>query len=147
MKRIAVAVDRSAPSLRAVDLAAEVAGKYGAELVLLTVMRDISGPDPALVEYARLEHIKDPPVGLSIESVREGLTDIRNLARNKGASKVSVEVFVGDPATEILAYAEAGKPDLIVMGSRGHGRLAGLLLGSVVQKVAGLAPCPVLVVH
>jgi nucleotide-binding universal stress UspA family protein len=37
--------------------------------------------------------------------------------------------------------------DLIVVGSRGHGRLAGLLLGSVAQKVVSLAPCPVVVVR
>lgn len=147
MNRIVVAVDRSEPSLRAVDLAAEVANRYGAELVLLTVMRDVSGPDPALEAYAQMEHIKDPPAAMEIESVRDGLADVRDRAQAKGAKRVSVEVFVGDAVAEILAYAEDARPDLIVMGSRGHGRLAGLLLGSVVQKVTGLAHCPVLVVH
>lgn len=147
MKRIAVAVDRSAASLRAVDLAADIAGKYGTELVLLTVVRDIATPDPALEEYARMEHISDPPAGLAIESVRQSFSDLCDRAKERGAPRVSVDVFVGEAADEILAFAEAAQPDLIVMGSRGHGRLAGLLLGSVTQKVTGLARCPVLVVH
>jgi len=147
MKRIAVAVDRSAASLRAVDLAADLAGKYGAELVLLTVVRDVAVPDPALEEYARLEHINDPPEELELESVRQSFSDVCDRARNAGIEKVSVEVFVGEAADEILTFAEAARPDMVVMGSRGHGRLAGLLLGSVAQKVTGLARCPVLVVH
>jgi nucleotide-binding universal stress UspA family protein len=147
MKRIVVAVDRSDASLRAVDIAADVANRYDAELVLLTVVHQATAPDPALEAYARMEHLKDPPEGLALEAVREGLGDVRDRARAKGAKQVSIDVFVGDTAAEILAYAEGVRPDLIVMGSRGHGRLAGLLLGSVVQKVIGLAPCPVLVVH
>ncbi len=147
MKRIAVAVDRSAASLRAVDFAADLAKKYGAEVVLLTVIRDVAVPDPALEEYAKMEHINDPPEELEIESVRQSFSDISDRVRDSGIEKVSVEVFVGEAADEILAFAEAAQPDLIAMGSRGHGRLAGLLLGSVVQKVTGLARCPVLVVH
>ena len=46
MKRIIAAVDLSEPSLRAVDLAADLANKYDAELVLPTVGHDITGPDP-----------------------------------------------------------------------------------------------------
>ena len=147
MKRIVVAVDRSESSLRAVDLAADLTAKYGAELVLLTVLRDVATPDPALEAYAQMEHIKDAPATLELETARDGLTDIADRARACGVGLVSVEVFVGDPATEILAYVEGVRPDLVVMGSRGHGRLAGLLLGSVTQKVIGLAHCPVLVVH
>jgi nucleotide-binding universal stress UspA family protein len=147
MKRMAVAVDRSAASLRAVDLAADLANKYGAELVVLTVIRDLSSSDPAIEEYARMEHISDPVAGIEIESVRQSLSDISDRAREKGAPTVSVEVFVGEAADEIHAFAEAARPYLIAMGSRGHGRLAGLLLGSVTQKVSGLARCPVLVVH
>jgi nucleotide-binding universal stress UspA family protein len=41
--------------------------------------------------------------------------------------------------------AQRENADLIVVGSRGHGRLAGLLLGSVAQKVIAHASCPVLV--
>jgi nucleotide-binding universal stress UspA family protein len=147
MKRIVVAVDRSEASLRAVDFAADLANKYAAELVLLTIVHDIRTTDPALEAFARMEHIKDPPAAIEIEAVRDRLGDISDRARAKGSSLISTDVAVGDPAAEILVYAGSARPDLIVMGSRGHGRLAGLLLGSVVQKVIGLAPCPVLVVH
>ncbi|MFI4995031.1 MAG: universal stress protein [Hyphomicrobiales bacterium] len=147
MKRILVAVDRSEPSLRAVDLAADVAGKYGASLLLVTAIRDVGRPDPGVEAYVRIEHIKDPPIALEIEGVRNELSAVRDRALAKGARDVSVDVVIGDAAEQILANAKDSQADLIVMGSRGHGRLAGLLLGSVAQKVVGLAPCPVLVVH
>jgi nucleotide-binding universal stress UspA family protein len=147
MKRIIAAVDRSEPSLRAVDLAADLANKYDAELVLLTVGHDTTGPDPEMEAYARMEHIREPTLTLLIDSIRGGLTEARDRAAAKGARRISTEVFIGQPAAEILASASAGQADLIVMGSRGHGRLTGLLLGSVAQKVVALARCPVLVVH
>jgi nucleotide-binding universal stress UspA family protein len=147
MKRIVAAVDRSEPSLRAVDLAADLAAKYGAELVLLTVGHAIAGPDPGMEAYARLEHIREPVPTIAIESMREGLASVRDRAVAKGVRHVSTEVFVGDPAEQILACADARQADLIALGSRGHGRLAGLLLGSVAQKVVALAQCAVLVVH
>ncbi len=147
MKRILVAVDLSEPSLRAVDLAADLAAKYDAELVLLTVRHEIAGRDPGMEAYARLEHIQEPVPTIAIESMREGLTGVRDRASAKGARHMSTEVFVGDPAEPILACADRRQADLIALGSRGHGRLAGLLLGSVAQKVVALARGPVLVVH
>ncbi len=79
--------------------------------------------------------------------MREGLVGVRVRAVAKGARHVSTEAFAGDPAEQILAWADARQADLIALGSRGHGRLAGLLLGSVTQKVVALARCAVLVVH
>lgn len=147
MKRIVAAIDHSEASLRAADLAAELAGKYGAQLVLLLVGRDIGAPDAGVEAYAKIEHIQERTPTLVIESLRETLTSISERATAHGARHVSTEVAVGDPAEQILAFAKDERADLIVMGSRGHGRLAGLLLGSATQKVVPLATCPVLVVH
>jgi len=57
------------------------------------------------------------------------------------------EVLEGPPAEAILTVAETRKVDLIVMGTRGLGRLAGLLIGSVSQRVVSQAGCPVLLVR
>jgi len=51
----------------------------------------------------------------------------------------------GNPAKELLDAAEGAA--MIVVGSRGHGGFAGMLLGSVSSHVAEHATCPVLVVH
>ncbi len=61
--------------------------------------------------------------------------------------KVHTEILEGSPAEAILDVAKTRKNDLIVMGSRGRGRLTGLLLGSQSQKVVQHAPCPVLIVR
>jgi len=61
--------------------------------------------------------------------------------------EIHIEVLEGPPAEAILAVAAARHNDLIVVGSRGLGRLTGLLLGSQSQKVVQHAPCPVLIVR
>jgi len=58
---------------------------------------------------------------------------------------LQIAIRQGHPATVLLdASADAL---MVVVGSRGHGGFAGLLLGSVSARVAELATCPVLVVH
>ena len=61
--------------------------------------------------------------------------------------EIHTEILEGSPAEAILNVANTRKSDLIVMGSRGLGRLAGLLLGSTSQKVVAHANCPVLIVR
>lgn len=58
-----------------------------------------------------------------------------------------VDQRVGNPAEEIAAAADAEGADLIVMGSHGHGALAGLLLGSVTNAVLARTRRPLLVVR
>jgi nucleotide-binding universal stress UspA family protein len=53
----------------------------------------------------------------------------------------------GDPAKTILSIADEDNIDLIVIASRGHGEIQALLLGSVSNKVAHMAHCPVLLVR
>jgi nucleotide-binding universal stress UspA family protein len=58
----------------------------------------------------------------------------------------TLKVAIGDPAQEILTHMQKEQVDLVVIGSRGLGTLKGVLMGSVSQKIAHLAPCPVLIV-
>jgi len=53
---------------------------------------------------------------------------------------------VGGAAHAIAEAAESGRADVIVVGTRGHTSLGGLLLGSVTQRLLHIAPCPVLAV-
>ncbi len=59
----------------------------------------------------------------------------------------TVLVSVGEAAAEIVNVAKEIGADLIVVGSRGLGRVQGLLMGSVSDRVVHLAHCPVLVVR
>ena len=56
-----------------------------------------------------------------------------------------MKLEAGDPAEKIVAEATMGGYDVVVVGSRGHGALGRLFLGSVSTEVVARAPCPVLV--
>jgi nucleotide-binding universal stress UspA family protein len=148
MERILVGVDGSAPSFKAVNFAADLAGKYNTELILLTVVPHLSPElDPVVEEYARVEHLPVREAELSLTTADNVLDKARREARAKGITRISAAPSFGDPAEAIIKAARDREADLIVVGSRGHGRLAGLLLGSVAQKVISLAHRPVLVVR
>jgi len=51
-----------------------------------------------------------------------------------------------DPADLVANFAEEADADVIVVGTRGHGRVAGMLLGSVTQRLLDVAPCPIVAV-
>jgi len=57
------------------------------------------------------------------------------------------KVAIGDPSVEIVTIAKKENADLIIIGSRGLGALKGILLGNVSQKIAQVAPCPVMIVN
>ncbi len=147
MQRIVAAMDFSGASQRAVDLAADLAVKYGATLMLLHVVHDTRSGEPIVTAYAQMEHIRNPDLPQQLETERERLETLCDGFHARGVKKATPEVTIGNPAETIIQYAKEQNADLLVLGSRGHGRLAGLLLGSVTQKLVGLSPCPVLVVH
>jgi nucleotide-binding universal stress UspA family protein len=141
--------DGSEHADRAVDLAGDIAGRYGARLTLLHVLsHDTAGRRIAeLKRYAESEHLNLTDAQLVRRAAGDLLERAEERARRAGAKDVTLVAEEGDPARVIAEHAELHKVDLIVMGRRGLGGLEGLLLGSVSHKVAQLAPCACLTVR
>lgn len=145
---ILVPVDGSIHSLKAADMAGDLAAKYGAKLILLHVMGKAGSSriPEELQELARIEHVKMTEND-ALESVaQEILSAARKQAQAQGADSIETVTRIGDSAKVIIELARDSNTDLIVMGCRGLGDLAGLLLGSVSHKVTQLAECACLTV-
>jgi len=169
LKTILVATDGSDHAVKALELAADLAEKYKARMVLLHVlMRDATAvdvrnlvdvselPEEMQEELKRLEKIPletasisgayaDVPVPVPreiLDAVGMRITEnARKTAADKGVEQISTVISAGDPAKRILETAKAENADMIVLGSRGFGDLRGLLLGSVSHKVSHLSEC------
>lgn len=136
-RNILVPVDGSANSLRALKHAAErFRDSPHAHLLLLNVQ-------PALPSSRHVPRamIKDHHQRMS----EEALAPARALAERLGVM-FDCYVRVGEPAEVIAGFAQRTRCWEIVMGTRGLGRMRGLLLGSVTTKVVHLATVPVTLV-
>jgi len=138
-QNIVLAVDGSEHALRAARKAGELARAMHSEHLWVVVAY---GPIPAYlgepnVQKAMSSRLKEAEsiLQMAIEAVGQIPGEIRK------------EILEGQPAEEIINVANVRKSDLIIMGSRGLGKLAGLVLGSQSQKVVSLAACPVLIVR
>lgn len=81
------------------------------------------------------------------EEGRAGLETELAVAASPGVADVTRTVVIGAPSDQILSEAERAGSDLVVVGARGVGVAARLLLGSVSESVLRRANCPVLVVR
>jgi nucleotide-binding universal stress UspA family protein len=137
-RRILVAVDGSDHALHASEVAARLARSVGAQLTILTVYH---APSAALGEpnySTALAH--------ALDEARTIADRARRTVVEAGGLEPEVEWLAGAPADTIIAVARDGGHDLVVLGTRGRGRLSAALLGSVSSAVAAGAGRPVLVV-
>jgi nucleotide-binding universal stress UspA family protein len=140
LRRILVGLDRSEPSFAALELASDVADLLGGSLSVLEVIDYVPpfplGPSTAVTgkgEERALERV--------VAFLESEVRDIRT--RGVG---VQVIARSGDPAPTLLEIADDVDADLVVVGTRGRGGPAELLLGSVARTVADRARRPTLVV-
>lgn len=91
------------------------------------------------------EPVEDRVLGRHVAAGEEVADAAASRLREAGVD-IIVEVLEGPAADAILNVANVRQCDLIVMGSRGHGALASLILGSVSQHVVAHARAPVMVV-
>ena len=144
-KRILVAIDGSAHSMKAAAAAIELARTYDTDLTFLHVTTKLNLPDQ-LRDYLRGEQLAGQDLLAIDDATRRVVSDISARAETEGVRKVKTIFREGKPARTIVAYAKSARIDTIVMGSRGLSELESALLGSVSHKVASLADCTVMIV-
>ena len=144
---VIVGSDDSAPSDRAVDAAAETAAAAGARLHIVRVAERLHTNTSTVIE-----------AGASDQAAEGGQDPDTSLAGVESLDKVADRVRGAHPSIEVTTQAVIGEPGatlselgkdagLIVVGSRGRGGFAGMLLGSVSHRVIHDAVCPVMVVR
>lgn len=144
MKRILVATDGSEGAARAVDYAARWAKTVGGDLLIVNVVGGYGMPDHLT---RRLSHAQQVWLDELLTSTSaEMLIKARDHAREVGVAAIQIESRSGDVAETLIEIAREKEVDVIIAGKRGAGRLTGLLLGSVSQKLVSLAPVPVTIV-
>lgn len=136
LEKILVATDTSLFSEGAVREAISFAKRCGSRIYAMTVLE--TNPEYETIGSNVFEK-EEAEVMAYLETVRKKAT----------AEGLECELIVrrGDAAyRQIVDEASARQADMIVIGRRGHTRLARLLMGEVASKVIGHAPCKVLVV-
>ncbi|WP_455274516.1 universal stress protein [Rhizobium herbae] len=172
INHILVATDGSDKAREAVTMAANLAKALGTRLTILHVILHGLRAEEAshlaeaehlvrrvsVVAIPRFERVpgsmselfraSQGDIGQMVSVLGDRIADdAAQYARSIGANNVETRVEPGDYAETILAVAEELGADMIVVGSRGLGRLKGMLVGSVSQKIIQHAPCSVTVVR
>lgn len=138
-QQILLGVDGSEHALHAAKAAGDLARAVRCEMLRIVVAFDPVPP-----------YLGEPNLSTAITArIEEAEAILQSAAKAVGEipGEIHTETLEGSPAETILDLAKMHKVDLIVMGSRGLGRLAGALLGSQSQKVVQHASCPVLIVR
>ena len=148
MKKILVPVDFSKPSLYAADVAADIAQKSGAKLVLLHVVEEIVGSSMNIEgQVGTGEDWEDKVFTLKlIEKAKKQMAKLTEDPKFDGI-KILPELRVGTPYHGMNQIIIDQKVDLVVMGTAGRSDLEQMIIGSNTEKVVRTAHCPVLTVH
>lgn len=127
IQKILLGYDGSEDSEKAASLAADLATKYGAGVIVCHAF----GHMPMTIKPSEVRRMINPVV------------------ERFNKNGVSTQICLPDemPAEGILNAAEENDADLIILGCRGRGTFANLLVGSTTERVLRFAKVPVLVVR
>jgi nucleotide-binding universal stress UspA family protein len=140
IRNVLVAIDFSAPSLKAIETALPLVKHFGADLHLVHVFE----PDYPLSSMAAI-----PLVVPELEVGQQVRRRLRGVAKDYSVPlrRENIHAIKGRPFEEICRLAQEIDIDLIVIATRGNTGLRHLVLGSTAERVVRYSPCPVLVVR
>jgi len=138
-QKILCPIDFFSASRRAFEYAVKLAENYGATLELLHVVSPII---PSV--YGSTISVSDLTAEFQNDANRQLQTF--KLRADKKHIAVHTTVVIGDVDTEIRRSITAGKPDLVVVGTRGRRGFERWVLGSVTEKLMRHCPVPLLVI-
>ncbi|WP_410508372.1 universal stress protein [Methanosarcina hadiensis] len=141
VRRILIATDGSVAAERAVNCGIKTVGLKGAKVYAVYVI-DITPYKSIIMDesWENETYEKLSKNGLKATSY------VEKIAKDAGMEAESV-ILKGNPAEEILNFAEKQEIDMIVVGSHGKSAIERFTIGSVSEKVVRNAKVPVLVVH
>ncbi|RKT21141.1 nucleotide-binding universal stress UspA family protein [Paraburkholderia sp. RAU2J] len=138
MQNVLVGYDGSASARLAVTFAVDLAKRFDARLHVLVVAR---APDWGSIELERQEL-----VDYELRHSNKVLDDLKATLASDGEHP-EFDLIIGQPAKEIVLYAEQHAIDHLVVGHRGHTPFDRWLIGSVARQVLAYAPCAVTIVR
>ncbi len=142
LTRILLATDGSENAALAGRVATDISNKTAAELHVVHVWTDVPPPAYPGLSLSTLDNYSR----LAKEEAGRLLRREAWNARIAGERIVREHLREGRPAEQIIALAEELDADLVVVGSRGAGRIKRLITGSISEGVVHRASCPVLIV-
>lgn len=133
---VVVATDGSESVRRCVDVAFDLGARFEADMHALYVVDDTE------IESSPEQLREDLEAALE-ESGEETLAEVRDWTDRE----VTTAIRRGDPASEIVAYAQEQDADVVATGTRGRHGEHRFLLGSVAERIVRTCPVPVLTVR
>ncbi len=156
--RVIVALDGSEQSVRAVDIACELAGKYDVELEAVSVFdpnyhrvafdsiaKILSGEMGEVFKSDEQEKLHEDVIDKGLAKIYQGHLDSALKKVKKTGLELKTTLLEGKPYDEILKYVDKVNPSLLVLGRTGIHEITGLDLGSATENILRNAKCNVLI--
>jgi nucleotide-binding universal stress UspA family protein len=135
---IVVGVDGSAGGYAAVAEAAEIAKRFSADVIALSVEEGLPKVPTLMDEVDEFVRKKD-------KYFAEVAVEAKRIAGEHG-SRLRHEIRIGDAATQIIRFIDEVDADLVVLGYKGHSRLAQFVIGTTAIKVNAQSRASLLIV-
>lgn len=148
MKKILIPTDFSKTAQNAIDVAAEIAKKGNAEMILLHVVEEVAGNSFNIEGEVDTSGNWENKL-FTMRLIEKGKNQLAAIAETLKASgiKVKQELRLGTPFHGMRTIITDHKVDLVVMGTAGKTKLDEMIIGTNTEKVVRHAQCPVLTIH